>query len=130
MNDKSIYRLSPKKSRTTYRPHKIVYNAFSRPSSLQMSINSSANSVTVYMFRDVEPTKKGARLRQAISAMMTNPDMLRALLADALGHAAMKGAEERLGSGWQVEQLDIQAPDLSRGQNRVSGVARLKRFIS
>jgi hypothetical protein len=56
--------------------------------------------------------------------------MLRALLADALGHAAVKGVEERIGLGWQIEQINVNFLDLGKGLNRISGVAHLRRFIS
>lgn len=130
MNEGSSYRLSPKKVQAQYRPHKVVYNAFSRPSSLQMSMQQSDDYISVYMMRQIDSTKKGSRLRRAIYDMATNPQMLRALLSDALGHAAVKGAEDRFGLGWRVYDLEVSLPQLQKNLTGISGVARLKRFIA
>ena len=128
---RSIFRLEPGAQKRQSRPHNTVYNAFSRPSSLQVSAGRArdGSGVVVNLSRTVGTSKKDRKLVNAISAMGASREMLDALLSDAFGHAAVKHAQDTYGGGWTVDDSRVAAARSADGGLTYSSSVRLKRFI-
>jgi hypothetical protein len=127
----NIFRLSPKNRRQLLTPHKTVYGAFSRVSSLNISIARNSDGIMVRASRLVGPEKKDKKLQFAILSMGRSPEMLRAVMADAFSHAAIKHASEQLGPGWAVRDVQVfSEPDgFNLGSVLHSGVVNLIRRV-
>lgn len=128
----NIFRLSPKNRRRQQpAPHKTVYGAFSRVSGLNIGIYRNADGVMVRASRLVGLEKKDKKLQFAILSMGRSPEMLRAVMADAFSHAAIKHVSEQLGPGWAVRDVQVYSePDGSNpGSVLHSGVVSLIRRV-
>jgi len=91
----------------------------------------SADGIVVSASRLVSLKKKDRKLQSAIMSMGGSTEMLRAVMADAFSHAAMKHASEQMGFGWVVRDVEVHSqPDASNpGAVLYIGIVSLARRV-